>query len=336
MSVFIKNSKILKSKTFHTTGIGEYFISTPEVVKSKNNLKFFFQRTEDDTYIDEYGTERALKKHTLSNGIVLSSQNIKDSQIYIVELKKKDEHKLYFFFHDLGLWHDREKVFWSMKKSLYLKKNYIGKINVSNKKIVIFDFYEFFKSEVKDKKNYFIKDEDKDISSISIKANIDYDYDELLNYIKNNSLKISYTTNNWSSWDNDPHIWLLNGTNSNIYSQSFPKIKSQKKIKFIGILDLNQSFLKEINSILKRKKIEFKIKQPKQHFNYDEDRIIKNLNKFYEKTLKIKKKITKDSVNKFHEIAVKNGNYDIYKFYFEMNEEYPNYGFCINLLKKKV
>ena len=312
MSVFIKNSKILKSKTFHTTGIGEYFISTPEVVKSKSNLKFFFERTEDDTYIEEYGTEGALKKYTLSNGIVLSSQNIKNSQIYIVELKKKDEHKLYFFFHDLGLWHDREKVFWSMKKSLYLKKNYIGKIKVSNKKIVIFDFYEFVKSEMKDKKNYFIKDEDKNISSISIKANINYDYDELFDYIKKNSLKINYQ--------------------GNVYSQSFPNMPKSKKKKFMGILDLNQKFLEDIKLILKRNKIEFKIFQPEPHFNYDEDRIFKNLNKFYEKTLKIKKKITKESVNKFHEIAVKNGNHDVYKFYFEMNEEYPNYGFCINLL----
>ena len=47
MSFFIKNSKILKSKTFHTTGIGEYFISTPEVVKSKSNLKFYFEMNEE-------------------------------------------------------------------------------------------------------------------------------------------------------------------------------------------------------------------------------------------------------------------------------------------------
>jgi hypothetical protein len=218
------------TKTFHTVGIGEYFISTPEVVKNKSNLNFFFNRDSIDNInnlFDKHGTEEALEKHTLSNGIALSSQNVKDSQIYIVEVKERSEHKLYFFFHDLGLWRDSDRVFSSMRKKFYQNKNYFGKIKVSNKKIVIFNFFEFVKNEMKDKKNYLTKDENE--LCIIIKADINYNYDELLNYIKKNTLKISYTTSNWSSWDDDPNAWLREWKNSNIYSISFPKIKSQKK-----------------------------------------------------------------------------------------------------------
>ena len=93
------------TKTFHTVGIGEYFISTPEVVKNKSNLNFFFNRDSIDNInnlFDKHGTEEALEKHTLSNGIALSFQNVKDSQIYIVEVKngEYDIYKFYFKIED--------------------------------------------------------------------------------------------------------------------------------------------------------------------------------------------------------------------------------------------
>ena len=113
---------------------------------------------------------------------------------------------------------------------------------------------------------------------------------------------------------------------------SFPKIRTQKRLKYVDILDLNKELLDQAKEILHKNNIIFKEKLPIPQYIYDEDRILNSLKIFYKDTVSNKNNLMKDSVNQFHEIDVPNGIFQVYKFLYEVEDNEPVYGFCINII----
>jgi len=307
------------AKTFHRNGIGEFFISTPDVVKSKENLEFFFKRAESfaDNFFYEFPDKLFFKKE-LKNNNIYSTWNVKDSSVYIEEIKKNNLHKIIFFANDFYLFRYKE-IFSTIFKETSSKTNYLGDLNVTEKKIVIFDFSVFLESEYKNSKNFKLKKEDENKTSISIQADIKYNYDEIFKFIENNKIEISLISRDKKE-------------NGSIYFMSFPKIRTQKRLKYVDILDLNKELLDQAKEILHKNNIIFKEKLPIPQYIYDEDRILNSLKIFYKDTVSNKNNLIKDSVNQFHEIDVPNGIFQVYKFLYEVEDNEPVYGFCINII----